>query len=144
MKSAPTRARPRCLVRCNVRCCLLQPKMHSIILRRVCIDGAAPLPAGLGGGIALRHVRGAVSLTLFTGYRQAVAVLHRGMADKSGLRLPPRRLAIKSAARIGGAGMSVVALLLAVEIIAITAATVLRTKTLAPLIRFSAQPISVP
>src|SRR6516162_8382548 len=49
------------------------------------------------------------------GHRQPMPVLHRGVAHVAELRLPPGRLAVKSAVGIGHARMRVVLALLAME-----------------------------
>ena len=63
------------------------------------------------------------------GHRQAVPVLHRGMAHIAELRLPPGGLAIKAAVGIAGAGVRVVLALLAMEV---GAAVAIATAVLGP------------
>src|SRR5215467_15074187 len=50
------------------------------------------------------------------GHRQPMPVLHRGVAHVAELRLPPGRLAVKSAVGIGHARMRVVLALLPMEV----------------------------
>src|SRR5215467_15808914 len=50
------------------------------------------------------------------GHRQPMPVFHRGVAHVAELRLPPRRLAVKSAVGIGRACMRVVLALLPMEV----------------------------
>src|SRR5260370_21979004 len=66
------------------------------------------------------------------GHRQPMPVLHRGVANVAELRLPPGRLAVKSAVGIGRARMRVVLALLAMEAgpAVIIAATVLAAEAL--------------
>src|SRR5215211_8318464 len=65
-------------------------------------------------------------------HRQPMSVFHRGVAHVAELRLPPGRLAVKSAVGIGRARMRVVLALLPMEIgpAVIIAAAVLGAKAL--------------
>src|SRR5580693_8638330 len=75
---------------------------------------------------------GAIGVRDHAGHRQAMPVLHGGVAHIAELRLPPGRLAIKPAVWVAGTRMGVVLALLAMEVRAaiIVTAAVLGTKAL--------------
>jgi hypothetical protein len=122
----------------HVRCHVDGAKIgHMIggIVRLILTDRDA-----VAGGFApgLQHdLRGsafgsAIGVRDHAGHRQAMPVLHGGVAHITELPLPPGRLAIKPAVWVAGTRMGVVLALLAMEVraVVIVTAPVLGTKAL--------------
>src|SRR5882757_5327380 len=121
-----------------VLCHVDGPKIGHMIGRIVGLVLTDRDPMAGGFALGLQHALrgsafgGAIGVRDHAGHRQAMPVLHGGVAHIAKLRLPPCRLAIKPAVGVACARVGVVLALLATKVRAaiIVTATVLGTKAL--------------
>src|SRR5215212_8159623 len=112
----------RTIVLRHMRCDVAGAKIGHMIGRVIGLVLAGGDPAAGGFAPGLEHglrgaaLGGAIGVSNHAGHRQAMPVLHGGMAHIGEFSLSPRGLAVKPAVRVRRTGMGVVLALLPVEV----------------------------